>query len=259
VRPGHTLAEALCALALGGVLATAAGTSLAAARRALEAAEERTRGGRAEREAVAIVRDALEAGAAILARGDTAVELDLLVAAAVVCDVEPGALWIPPVHDGGLSALPQPLTRDDLVAVRSGDGGAEDWWYATVDSVQPRASATRCAVSDGWRGAAQAALPPIRLVLADGVPPALQAGADLRVYRRGRFALYHVGRGEWALGWRRCHPFTEACGPIQPVAGPLVAPGAGGFRITAATGPDRWRIGARGAGGRGASAEVPWR
>jgi type II secretory pathway component PulJ len=56
LRRGHSLAEALCALALGGVLAAAAGLMLASARRALEDSELRSIGGRAEREAVAIVR-----------------------------------------------------------------------------------------------------------------------------------------------------------------------------------------------------------
>src|SRR5690606_19876024 len=53
LRRGHTLVEALCALVLGGLLAAASGLALTSARRALEMAEERDVGGRAEREAVA--------------------------------------------------------------------------------------------------------------------------------------------------------------------------------------------------------------
>lgn len=255
LRAGHSLAEALCALALGGVLAAAAGTALTGARRALERTEDLMRGGRAEREAVAIVRQALAAGSAVILRGDTAVELDLLLGVAVVCDTDRRALWMPAAESPGLTALPQLPVRDDLVAARGWGPGASEWWYAALDSVQPRHDALRCPAAAGWRAGASGVL---RLVLADTVPTALQPGAELRLYRRGRFALYNAGRGEWALGWRRCHPFTEACGPIQPVAGPLVTPGAGGFRVHAATSPDRWLVSARGVTGRGAAAEVPW-
>ncbi|HRN53445.1 MAG TPA: hypothetical protein PK788_08105, partial [Gemmatimonadaceae bacterium] len=75
--------------------------SLSAARGALERAELRDIGGRAEREAVAIVRRALATGAAVLTRGDTAVELDLLVGAGVACAVGRFELSLPwPVTDG---------------------------------------------------------------------------------------------------------------------------------------------------------------
>ncbi len=259
-RAGHSLAEALCALALAGLLAAASGLALLAARRGLEGAEDRARGGRAEREAVFIVRQALASGGAVLARGDTAVELDLLLGAGVACDVGPRELWLAAPRDAGLTAMPQLPTPDDLVAVRGWTPETADWWYGTLDSVQMRASAVRCPEAEGWRESDAAGAPGalIRLVLSDTLPAALDRGSDVRLYRRGRFALYHAGRGEWSLGWRRCHPFTEACGPIQPVAGPLQTPGAGGFRIQAVGTPARWQISARGVGGRGAATELPW-
>lgn len=258
MRRGHTLAEALCALALGGLIAVASGLSLTAARRALERAELRDIGGRAERESVAIVRRSLATGAAATARGDTAVELDLLVGVGVACAIGSYELSLPWPEQGGLTAMPQLPVPDDLVAVRGWAEGLTDWSYALIDSVTTRVTPSVCAVADGWRASADANSPLLRLVLVDSLPGALEPGAELRIYRRGRFALYHAGGGDWMLGWRRCHPLTSACSPIQPVAGPLQSPGAGGFRIVSRAGPDRWELSALGAGGRGAQAVVAW-
>jgi hypothetical protein len=260
LRAGHTLAEALCALALGAVLAAAAGLMLASSRRALEESEMRSVGGRAEREAVAIVRKAVSAGESIVLHGDTAVELDLLIGASVLCDIEERAVLLPPLRTQSslpLSAVPQLPTTDDVVLVRRFDGSADgQWWYGVVDSVAQRRLPSQCRAEDGWRAPADSAANLLRIVLADTTPVDLEVGAEVRILRRGRFALYHIGRGEWAIGWRRCHPWSGVCGTIQPVAAPLRAPSAAGFRIAATD--HAWAIAALGVGGRGARATVPW-
>lgn len=254
---GHTLVEALCALALAGLLALATGLALGAARGSLERAEAREVGGRAEREAVAIVRRALATGAAAIARGDTAVELDLLVGVGVACSVGVHELLMPWPQDRGLTALPTLPTQGDLLAVRDVATAPDAWMYAVVESVGSRLDALVCTAAEGWRGAANASQPLLRVVVLDSLPAHLEPGIDVRIYRRGRFTLYHAGRGDWMLGWRRCHPWSGACGTVQPVAGPLRAAGAGGFRVSAAADPDRWELSARGVGGRGATASVP--
>lgn len=257
MKRGHTLVEALCAMALGGLLASAAGLALGAARSSLERAEAREVGGRAEREAVAIVRRALATGGAATTRGDTAVELDLLLGVGVACGVGAHEVLMPWPQDPGLTALPTLPTSDDLLAVRDVAAAPDEWLYAVVDSVGSRVDAMACTVAGGWRDAAAASQPVLRVVLLDSLPSHLEPGAEVRLYRRGRFTLYHAGQGEWMLGWRRCHPWSGACGTVQPVAGPLLAAGAGGFRVTAAPAPDRWELSARGVGGRGATASVP--
>lgn len=260
LRRGHSLAEAICALALGGVLAAAAGLMLGAARRALEESELRTLGGRAEREAVAVVRKAVAAGEAIVLRGDTALELDLLIGASVLCGRETQAVLLAPLRGAAafpLSALPQLPVPLDVVMMRRFDGSADGrWWHAVVDSVVQRRLPHQCRAVDGWRAPADSSTELLRLVLLDTVPQDLEPGAELRVFRRGRFALYHIGRGEWAMGWRRCHPWSGACGTIQPVASPLRAPGAAGFRVGVEA--NAWSLAAHGVGGRGARAVVPW-
>lgn len=262
LRDGHTLAEALCALALGGVVAAAAGLMLGSARRALEQAEEHITGGRAEREAVAIVRKAMATGDAIVLHGDTAVELDLLIGVSLLCGVETRALLLPPQRTSGsasLTALPQLPARDDIVLVRQFDGTPESrWWHAALDSVIERRIPGQCTASDGWRAPVDSAARLLRLVVSDSIPAEFAPGSEVRILRRGRFALYPIGGDEWALGWRRCHPFSGACGTIQPLASPLRSPGASGFRVAAQNDAAVWTISASGIGGRGAEASLPW-
>lgn len=258
VRRGHLVVEALMALALAGVLATAAALALTGARRSLHAAERRDRAERAERDAVAILREALTAGDAVLVRGDTAVDLDVLLGVSVICGIESRALLLPPVAvAGALTAMPQEPGRDDLVAVRL-DSTEETWWYGVVDSLQSRVMPGVCSAAAGWQpGGADA--PVLRVVLLDTIPSEVRAGAAVRLARRGRFTLYHAGSGEWMMGWRRCHPWLEVCGVVQPVAGPLRTPSAGGLRIRLLADPSRLEILATGAdGGRGARATVRW-
>lgn len=249
-------------MVLSGVLAAAAGVALGSARRALERSEDRASGGRAEREAVAIVSKAMAAGDAIVLHGDTAVELDLLLGVSVACGVETQALLLPPHRargSGALTALPQLPTRDDVVLVRRFDGTPDGWWWhAVLDSVVERRIPGRCSPDEGWRAPADSSASLLRLVVADSIPAELEPGAEVRVLRRGRFALYHIGRGEWALGWRRCHPWSGACGSIQPLAAPLRAPGAQGFRVVAQPDAAAWSVVARGVGSRGAEALIPW-
>jgi hypothetical protein len=126
-----------------------------------------------------------------------------------------------------------------------------------VDSAQERSIPDRCDADAGWRAAADAAAPLLRLALLDSVPDAVEEGASVRLGQRGRFTLYRSGDGSWMFGWRRCHPWLDVCGAVQPVAGPLRSPSAGGFRISYAENPVRYEIRAVGAGGgQGASAVV---
>lgn len=264
LRGGYLLAEALSALALAGLLAAAAAVSLGNARRALRAAEAREAATRAAREAVVITRRALLHGDAVVLRGDTAVDLDFQLGSAVLCHREARALLLPPPardERPALTLMPQDPSAGDLVGLRLPDAAdtADTWWYASVDSVQWQLGAADCGVLDGWRAGADAVRPVLRLVLAESLPPAVAAGAPVRLARRGRLALYRVGGGAWALGYRRCHAWLELCGPIQPVVAPLRAPAAGGFRIVEDSSQRAWSLTAAGHGASGtARASVPW-
>lgn len=257
LRRGHLLAEALCALALAGLLAAVAAATLRVVQASTRRAEREDRGLRAEQESVAIIAQALRLGTAWTLRGDTAVELDVLLGSAVLCAREPLALIVPPAEQGvgAFTALALPLAADDLVALRIGPDD-DSWWFAAVDSVQEQNASGRCDIAAGWQSAAAAPERVLRLVLADSTPGEAEPGAELRVLRRGRLALYHSGAGDWMLGFRRCHPFIELCGVIQPIAGPLRTPAAGGLRLRAVGDPGRIEIEARGVGSPGARATV---
>ena len=256
LRRGHLLVEAICALALAGLLAAVAVATLSTVRGALHAAERRDRAVRAESDAVAILREAIEASDALVTRGDTAIDLDLLLGAAVVCGTETRALWFPPAtSEHALTQLPTALATDDLVAVRL-DGDDDSWWHGTVDSVQTVTAAGACDVAEGWRVADQ---PRLRVVLRDTVPAEIVLGAAVRLARRARFTLYHAGSGDWMLGYRKCHPWLDVCGVVQPLAGPLRTPAAGGLRLVVEGSPSRLVVRARGAdGGAGAEAVLVW-
>lgn len=253
-RRGYLLAEALCALALAGVLAATAATALTGAQRAQRTAETRERVGRAERESIAVLRNAIESGQVIALRGDTAVDLDLTIAVGAACGVESHALWLPPTKvawGAPLLAALQAPAAEDVVAIRiaAAPESVPSWFELVIDSVRSSIPAGFCGASDGWASAADATSPRWRVVLNDTLPGDVDVGASLRIGRPGRFTLYHAGAGEWMLGWRRCAPDYFVCGVVQPVAGPLRTPAAGGLRIRALSAPARWEIEARGAGG----------
>lgn len=254
-RSGYLLVEAVCALALLGVIAATAGVMLSSARRALGERERRDAASRTERETIEILERSLVGGDGVIVRGDTAVEFDQLLGTGVLCATELRALYLP-LPTGSAGSLTQWLQRpqaDDVVAVQL--GAPDLWWYATVDSVQDRVSAEPCGAPAGWRPVDAAAL---RLTVWEELPPDLPIGGAVRLLRRGRFTLYHAGSGAWMLGWRRCHPWLELCGTVQPVAGPLRAPSAQGLRFHSADSPSRLEIWATAVEGGGARGAVYW-
>lgn len=254
-RRGYLLVEAVCALALLGLIAASAGLVLSGARRALAERERRDVAFRTERETIEILERSIGLGDGVLLRGDTAVEFDHLIGTSVACGAEGRALYLPLPSDAGGSLthwLQRPVA-DDVVAIRRGSD--DSWEYATVDSVQDRFSPEPCAAAGGWRPHGIAVL---RLTVWEDLPPDVSIGAAVRLLRRGRFTLYHAGSGHWMLGWRRCHPWLELCGTVQPVAGPLRAPSAKGLRFSPAESPSRLEIVATAVEGQGARGTIYW-
>jgi type II secretory pathway pseudopilin PulG len=236
-RRGHLLAEALCALALAGVLAAAAATALGAARRALASAQASSGGARVAREAAAIAATLLRDADSIVVHGDTAATAAFLVATSAACSIEPTrrAVLLPPatvVSGPPITARGQPVEAGDIVAILVGDSIGRDaqWWHTVVDSVGERTASSPCGPLEGWTAVADASSARMRLALRDPLPAAARDGSALRATRRGRLALYSSG-GEWMLGWRRCTTDGLTCGVAQPVAGPLASRSAGGLRL----------------------------
>jgi hypothetical protein len=237
-RRGHLIVEALCALALSGVLMATAAVALGNARRALVTVEQTARTQRAAREAVAIAASLLRDAESVDVLGDTAASAAILIALGAACAIEPSrrAILLPPVAIAvgqPITTRSQPVEPGDILSILAVDTLASitHWTGTIVDSVSERTSAPRCGVVEGWVATADASAPRVRLVLRDSLPEDAREGAPVRITRRGRFALYHAGAGDWMLGWRRCAPDGSSCGAIQPVAGPLSTPGTGGFRV----------------------------
>lgn len=236
-RRGALLAEALCALALAGVLAAVAGVALGAARRALATTDALTSAERAGQEAAAIAVALLRDADSLALLADTGVAFALPVATGVVCALEPEAIWLPPVRARSgrpFTLRAQPVEAGDLVRVLVVDSvavGARWVGDLVVDTVTERIGSPGCDAGDGWVAAEDAAEVRLRLRVTGPLPADLAIGAPVRVARRGRLALYHAGGGDWMLGWRRCASDGAGCGAIQPVAGPLRSPAAGGFRL----------------------------
>lgn len=245
LRRGYLLAEAVAALALAGVLAMAAAAALGGARRALRTGEIRDRAERAERETLAVLREALESGSLIALRGDTAADIDGLALASVICGLQERAVVLPPIAVSAgqaLSVQMQALDVDDVVSILTTDGSADFWWTTTIDSVRQTNVLGVCSSAEGWTVFEDDLKPRIRLVLRDSLPAHIAVGMTVRVARPGRFTLYHAGSGDWMLGWRRCSAISGVCGVVQPVSGPLRPPSALGLQLKSKTDPARLEL-----------------
>jgi type II secretory pathway pseudopilin PulG len=230
-RRGFLLAEALCALALMGLLAAAAMGALRTAQRTLLTVENDSRAQRAAREAMAVTAALLRDAVDPVVWGDTAIEFTARIATSVACDTLSGGLVLPPAgpYARGFSAMAQGLEYGDELQWRDADTvtGNVAWRVERIDSVYAVGAAAACP-SGGFVDAVDAGRSRIALRLVSRVMPPV--GTPVRVGRRGRLALYAAGGGEWMLGWRRCA--NGACGTVQPVAGPLSSAARRGFRVT---------------------------
>lgn len=230
-RRGHLLAEALCALALGGVLAAAAAGTLAQARRSLGAQEARMRGVRGVAEALEVSAALVRAADSVAPLGDTALALSVRVAEGVSCARSGDTLVLPPVRPGEPTLVRlalAPESGDRLRAwVEDSITGYAAWVEAEVLDASARPGEAACGPGGGFADAADVTRPRWHLWV-PGLDPRVGTGAAIRLAREGRLAPYLSG-GEWMLGWRRCA--RGVCGIVQPLAGPLRRPRDGGFRV----------------------------
>lgn len=210
-RRGAGLAELLVTLALSGVV-------MATASRGLVQHVRQSRDREAQAQADGIVRDVQEVIRGELGhadvdprlRGDTALDLASLRTVALACEASAARLVLP-----AASGWWSPPKVGDSVAVLDTLTGAE-WRSAVVATGTQRASVA-CPAGG------------TRLTLAAAPPASVPTGLlPVRIWRLARYMAYRAGDGTWWLGERACLP---ECGTAQPVAGPLLPPSQGGFRL----------------------------
>lgn len=211
-RRGTSLVESLVALALAGVVMAVASRGLS---HHLRLRRERDDQARAD-EVVQVVREILRAELdhaepAPFLLGDTAVQLASSRVVAVACDQSPARLVLP----ASAAWWSAPRAGDSLALIDTLSGA--EWRAAIVATGTQRAS-VRCPMGG------------TRLTLS--LPPPSSVPALLlptRVWRAMRYMAYRGSDGAWWLGERSCAP---ACSSAQPIAGPLLAPSRGGFRLS---------------------------
>ena len=211
-RGGTGLAESLVALALAGVVMAVAGRGLS---QHVRLRRERDDQARAD-EVMQVVRDVLRAeldhaAPAPFLLGDTAVQLASSRLFALACDQSPSRLMLP----ASAAWWSAPRAGDSLALMDTLSGS--EWRAAIVATGTQRAS-VRCPIGG------------TRLTLSLPPPPSVPALLlPVRVWRAMRYVAYRGSDGAWWLGERSC---TPACSSAQPIAGPLLAPSSGGFRLS---------------------------
>lgn len=210
-RPGTGLAELLVSVALAGVVMAAASRSLV---QHLRWQRSRAAGAAAEqivRDVHDVLRAELERSAGVArVLGDTAVEVPALRGLIRACDASVGRLVVPNAsswwatpRSGDSLAVPDTLTRTE--------------WRTVITAVGTQRASSQCPAGG------------TRLALASNLPATAPALAlPVRVWRIMRYTAYRASDGMWWLGERNC---TPTCGSVQPVAGPVLPPSQGGFRV----------------------------
>ena len=230
-RRGSSLAELVVAFTVLTILSALAAAALVGAERRMRAGNAATAAERALREGAAVLTSELAAADSIVARGDTAVDFLGVVGVSVVCVAIDRTLVVPPSVTAG--AIPftvwrSPPSVGDVVALF--EPNVARWRYSRVDSVVSRGDGAGCTPSLGLLSVADSAArrPVTRFVLDTPLPESLPVGAPARLMRRGRWALYRGGDGQWALGFRACDPII-GCGTAQPASGPYTSARDSGF------------------------------
>lgn len=217
-RSGTGLAESLVVLVLASIVMASASRGLS---QHLRLRRERDDQARAD-EIVQVVRDVMRAELdhsepTPRLLGDTAVQLASTRLVAVACELVAPRLTLP----ASAPSWSAPRAGDSLALIDTLTGA--EWRTAVAAAGTQRANA-RCPAGG------------TRLTLAAPTPPSVPSLLlPARVWRVVRYVTYLASDGDWWLGERSC---TPGCAAAQPIAGPLLPPNLGGFRLTLVPGPD---------------------
>jgi type II secretory pathway pseudopilin PulG len=228
-RPGFTLAELLIALACAAVLlAVIASIALRQQRLFAELADNAAMTGRL-REVMATLpidlRAVSPAAGDVREAHDTSLEIRATIASAVVCDTGGRSLTLGPAPAGAdaFAAYLAAIAASDSAWLLDVRTAAEQWIPRRITSVSST-TAPRCATG----GPATSGAFTATVIALDTLWPG-RAGTVVRVTRPVRYSLYRSSDGSWQLGARDWNTTSLRLNTIQPVAGPLLSPSAGGL------------------------------
>lgn len=230
-RLGFTLVEMVVSLALTGiVLAMVSAISLRQQRIFADLVEQTAAAARL-REASAILPIHLRSAAPLDIREarDTSLELRATIASAVVCDTTASALVLAPVgRNAPLASIVAPMEAGDSAWLFSNDRSGDGWRGFVITAAGTRAPGV-CGAPGPSLSDAQ--LHTSRTTLSIAPLPPAAIGTALRVTRPLRYSLYRAGDGAWYIGERDWSNSDARFNAIQPIAGPYLAPAAGGLRF----------------------------
>lgn len=232
-RRGTSIAELVVAFTVLTILSALAATALVGAERRMRSANASSAAERAVREGAAVLSSELAGADSIVARGDTAVDFLGVVGLSALCVATDRALIVPPAIASGarpFSVWRSTPSAGDIIAIF--DPNSARWQYSRVDSVAAQSDGAGCTPSSGLLSIADsvARRPVTRFVVDSPLSVSLPVGAPVRVMRRGRWALYRGGDGQWVVGLRACDAIL-GCGSAQPASGPYASARDSGLTV----------------------------
>jgi prepilin-type N-terminal cleavage/methylation domain-containing protein len=171
----------------------------------------------------------------IYAMGSQFIEFRSQTGASVLCtvDVTRMVLTVPPLNVATGAALTSwlaPPAMGDTVLIYDGGIAADSFNVYTLTAA-PTTGAS-CPNTSGFTTTGGEATQGFTFKVTPKLTATTFAGAPIRIMRKARYELYQEASGKWYLGYFDCVRFRlPECNPLQPVAGPYLAPNVGGGGI----------------------------
>jgi hypothetical protein len=157
---------------------------------------------------------------------DTSLEFRATIASAVVCDsVGSTALLSPLDATSRLSSVLMRPEPGDTAWFLDVNSAFETWAPRPIAATFDSSAVCRVGSSTPYGVSPR---PSIALRLLTPPPP---SSPVVHVTRPWRYSVYRASDGRWYLGAKEWNPALGRFNTIQPVAGPLVSPSAGGLRF----------------------------
>lgn len=230
-RRGFTAVELIVSMTIGGVVLAMIASVSAREQRVFADLADRASVGAQLRDASSVLPIDLRSLAPRLGdirdARDTALEIRATIAGGVVCDSSAAAIILAPSTSGAstYSGATSPIEAGDTLWL-AGVSDTLQWAPLAVLSTSTGAAGP-CAARGPKLDDSARVVPRVALTLSS-MPPAV-TGMPVRITRPVRYSIYRASDGLWYLGEKDWSNASGRFNTIQPVAGPLLAPNAGGL------------------------------